>query len=279
MNTLNYILKNGIDIPAIGYGTWRTSDADAKSAVCEAVKCGYRLIDTAAIYENEKGVGRGIKSCGLKREEVFLTSKLWNSERGYDKTMKAFEQSIKDLGTDYLDLYLIHWPANKLQCDDPDSINLSTWNAFIKLYKEGRIKAIGVSNFMPHHLKPLMQTEVQPMVNQIEFHPGYTQPETVKFCKENGILVEAWSPLGRGNIFSEPVLLALAAKYNKTAAQICLRFAIDSGIVPLPKSVTPQRIKENFDVFDFSLSKEDIEKIENMSACGYSGLHPDSFSR
>ena len=279
MNTLNYNLKNGIDIPAIGYGTWRTNDADAKSAVCEAVKCGYRLIDTAAIYANEKGVGQGIKSCGLPREKLFVTSKLWNSERGYDKTMKAFEQSIKDLGTDYLDLYLIHWPANKLQCDDPDSINLSTWNAFIKLYKEGRIKAIGVSNFMPHHLKPLMQTEVQPMVNQIEFHPGYTQPETVKFCKENGILVEAWSPLGRGNIFSEPVLLALAAKYNKTAAQICIRFAIDSGIVPLPKSVTPQRIKENFDVFDFSLSKEDIEKIENMSACGYSGLHPDSFSR
>lgn len=279
MNTLNYNLKNGIDTPAIGYGTWRTNDADAKSAVCEAVDCGYRLIDTAAIYANEKGVGQGIKSCGLPREKLFVTSKLWNSERGYDKTMKAFEQSIKDLGTDYLDLYLIHWPANKLQCDDPDSINLSTWNAFTELYKEGRIKAIGVSNFMPHHLKPLMQTEVQPMVNQIEFHPGYTQPETVKFCKENGILVEAWSPLGRGNIFSEPVLLALAAKYNKTAAQICIRFAIDSGIVPLPKSVTPQRIKENFDVFDFSLSKEDIEKIENMSACGYSGLHPDSFSR
>lgn len=280
MNKENTILlSNNLFINSLGYGTWRTSDADAEAAVCEAVKCGYRLIDTAAIYGNEKGIGRGIKSCGVSRNELFVTSKLWNSERGYDKTMKAFEQTLSDLDTDYLDLYLIHWPANRLQSEDPDAVNLSTWRAFTKLYKEGRIKAIGVSNFLPHHLAPLMETEIQPMINQIEYHPGYIQTDTVNYCKENGIALEAWSPLGRGNIFTEPTLLTLAEKYNKTVAQICIRFAIDSGVIPLPKSVTPERIKENFNVFDFSLSKEDIKKIEQMDLCGYSGLNPDTFNR
>ncbi|MBO7218309.1 MAG: aldo/keto reductase, partial [Clostridia bacterium] len=180
---------------------------------------------------------------------------------------------------DYLDLYLIHWPANSLNAADPDSVNLSTWKAMTELYKAGRIKAIGVSNFLPHHLAPLMECEVQPMVNQIEFHPGYTQPETVKYCHDNNILVEAWSPLGRGNIMEEPTLLNIAKKHNKSVAQICIKYSIQKNVIPLPKSVTPTRIKENIEVFDFELSCEDLAAIDSMTECGYSGLHPDTFNR
>ena len=274
-----YTLNNSLSIPIIGYGTWRTTNEGAADAVVEAIKCGYRLIDTASVYENEKGIGEGLKTSSKERASIFLTSKVWNLDRGYDATMKAFEKSLSALGTDYLDLYLIHWPANSLRYSDPDSINLSTWKAMTELYKEGRIKAIGVSNFLPRHLEPLMECEVPPMVNQIEYHPGYTQPETIKYCHDNNILVEAWRPLGRGNIFSEPTLLNIAQKHNKSVAQICLKYAIQNNVIPLPKSVTPDRIRENIDIFDFELSSSDLAAIDNMPECGYSGLHPDTFNR
>lgn len=272
-----FILSNGISIPCIGYGTWLTTNDQACDAVRAALEAGYRHIDTAAKYENEVGVGEGIRASGIAREELFVTSKVWNDCRGYDKTMAAFEKSMKDLGLDYLDLYLIHWPASPLQYDDFNAVNLSTWKALTELYKAGRIKSIGVSNFMPHHLEALVQSEVVPMVNQIEFHPGQIQEETLRFCREHNILVEAWGPLGRGKMLDNPTLVSLAAKYKKTVAQLCIRWCLQNGVLPLPKSVTPSRICENADVFDFVISREDMEIVNIMEYFGGSGHNPDTF--
>lgn len=275
--TDSFELANGYKIPCVGFGTWQTPNGEtAVNVVKAAVEAGYRHIDTAAIYENEDGVGAGIKECGVARDQLFITSKVWNTERGYDKTMAAFDKTMSDLGLDYLDLYLIHWPANSKQFPDNwDALNLSTWKALTELYKAGRIKAIGVSNFKVHHLKSLMETEIKPMVNQIEFHPGFMQPEVVKFCKENNILVEAWAPLGTGRVLQNEQLLAIAAKYQRSVAQVCIRWCLQNGTLPLPKSVTPSRIVENSKVFDFALSAEDMAAINAMPEFGGSGLNSD----
>ena len=270
-----FTLSNGVEIPGIGFGTWQAKDEAAINCVKAALEAGYRHIDTATLYKNEGSVGQAIAECGLKREDVFVTSKLWNSKRGYDKTMAAFETTLQTMGMDYLDLYLIHWPASSTQFEDWEQINLETWRAMTELYKAGRIKAIGVCNFLPHHLKALMETEVQPMVNQIEFHPGQMQEETVSYCKDHNIIVEAWSPLGTGRMLSNEMLKSIAAKYGKSAAQLCIRWCLQNGILPLPKSVTPSRIIENADVFDFEITNEDMEAINGMEYCGGSGLHPD----
>lgn len=272
-----FILSNGVKIPVIGYGTWQTPNGDtAKSAVSLALKTGYRHVDCAAAYHNEDGVGEGIARSGISRDELFITSKVWNRERGYESTLKAFEKTLADLGVSYLDLYLIHWPANeKMFGNDATQINLDTWRAMTELYKAGKIKAIGTSNFLPHHLKPLMETEVAPMVNQIEYHPGWTQDEVVNFCKENHILVEAWSPLGSGRVLEDETLKNIASRYGKSVAQICIRFALQNGVLPLPKSVTPSRIDDNFDVFDFEITDEDMQMIRSMPETGWSGLTPD----
>lgn len=221
------------------------------------------------------GVGKGIKASQAERSSLFITSKVWNPDRGYENTMAAFEKTMIDLNLDYLDLYLIHWPASSSQFENWEEINLETWRAMTELYKAGRIKAIGVSNFLPHHLRMLMETEVQPMVNQIEFHPGQMQEETVSYCKDHNIIVEAWSPLGTGRMLSNEMLKSIAAKYGKSAAQLCIRWCLQNGILPLPKSVTPSRIIENADVFDFEITNEDMEAINGMEYCGGSGLHPD----
>ena len=236
---------------------------------------GYRHIDTAAIYRNEESVGRAIKESGIQREEIFVTTKLWNKCRSYELAYSAFERSISKLGLDYIDLYLIHWPASPAEYENFNEINLDTWKAMIELYKAGKIRAIGVSNFLPHHLDALMKTEVAPMVNQIEFHPGYTQSETVEYCKKNGIVVEAWSPLGSGRVLSDARLLKMAEKYGKTVAQICVRWCVQNGTLPLPKSVTPSRIRENANVFDFEISAEDMNTINSFEVFGESGFHPD----
>ena len=275
LNTKRKLL-NGYEIPILGYGTWRTPDGEvAVNSVAEALRVGYRHIDTAARYENEVSVGEGIRQSGVDRNEIFVTSKLWNTERGYDKAMRAFEKTMSDLGLEYLDLYLLHWPAVKKQFDNWEEINLSSWKALTELYKAGRIKAIGVSNFYEHHLKALMETEIQPMVNQIEFHPGFMQRDTVEYCEKNGILIEAWAPLARGSVFENETIASIAKKHNKSAAQICIRWCLEHNTVPLPKSVTPERIHQNTDVFDFKLSDEEIAAIDALPFIGGSAHNSD----
>lgn len=270
-------LRNGVKIPSVGLGTWLSPEGRITTdAIRYALASGYRHIDCAAAYDNEKSVGAGIKESGVKREEIFVTSKLWNTERGYDTTLRAFDRSCSDLGLDYLDLYLIHWPASPNQFPNWREINAATWKAMERLYDEGRIRAIGVSNFLPHHLEALAETARIPvMVNQIEYHPGFMQRECVEYCTSHGILVEAWSPLGRGRLSANELLNSIAAKYGKSMAQICIRWELQNGVLPLPKSVTPQRISQNIDVFDFTISAEDMAAIDNMGPCGESGLHPD----
>lgn len=274
----HFELNNGVEIPSIGFGTWQTPDGEtAISSIKTATTYGYRHIDTAAIYNNEKGVGIGIKECGIDRKDLFVTSKVWNSERGYRSTLKAFEKSLSDLQLEYLDLYLIHWPATPNKYSDWQQINSDTWRAMEELYTGGKIRAIGVSNFLAHHLKPLLENaKIKPAVNQIEYHPGFKQNDCVKFCTENNILIEGWSPLGRGMVLDNDMLKEIAFKYQKSVAQLCIRWALQKQIVPLPKSITPQRIKENFEVFDFQISAADMELINEMGEFGGSGLHPDS---
>lgn len=273
----SFILSNGYKIPCIGFGTYKIHDGEPViNSVTKALQVGYRHIDTASVYNNEKGVGKAVRQSWLKREDVFITSKVFNSDRGYHKTLTAFEKSLNELETDYIDLYLIHWPASPKRFNNWEEINFETWQALIKMYKEGRAKSIGVSNFMPHHLKPLVSSKVVPMVNQIEYHPGQIQKETVDYCKERNILIEAWSPLGKGKMLSSPTLIEIAKKYNKSVAQLCIRWCLQNGVLPLPKSVTPERIMENSKVFDFTISAEDMKVINDMEYFGGSGHHPDN---
>lgn len=261
-------LHNGVKMPWLGFGTFKiTEEGQVEKAVLEALKVGYRHIDTAAIYGNEEGVGKAIKESGVKREEIFLTSKVWNGDQGYDSTLKAFEASLKRLGTDYLDLYLIHWPK---------PLNKETWRALEKLYKEKRVRAIGVSNFKVHHLEELLEScEIVPMVNQVEYHPQFPQTEVFEFCKKYNIQLEAWGPLMQGKIFGIPLMKELSEKYNKTISQIALRWDIQTGVVTIPKSVTPERIKENADIFDFEISQEDMERIAELNTGERIGRDPD----
>jgi len=276
MNSNLFQLSNGVVLPPVGFGTYKSKNGEeAFSAVLKALECGYRLIDTAELYANEESVGKAVRASGIPRSEVMITSKVWNINRGYDNTMRAFEKSLKTLGTDYLDLYLIHWPANAVQFHEPHKVNLDTYKALISLYEQGIVKAIGVSNFKPHHLEPLMYTNVKPMVNQIEFHPGFMQKETVKFCRDNDIVTEAWSPMARGEIFNYPTINALSKKYNCTPAQLCVRWCLQHGVLPLPKSVTAERIKSNKYIFFFDISEADISLIDSMPFCGGSGHDSD----
>lgn len=271
MNNINdcVTLNNGLKMPCIGFGTFKVEDGNAvASSVKEALQIGYRYIDTASVYGNETGVGEGIKQSGVKREDIFLVSKVWNSDQGYESTLKAFDESLHKLGTDYLDLYLIHWPKE---------LNKETWRALENLYKEGRVKAIGVSNFKVHHLKELMKdAEIMPTVNQIEFHPQFPQTETMEFCKENDIKVIGWGPLMQGKIFKLPLMKSLSEKYNKSIAQIALRWDLQMGIIPIPKSINPERIKGNSEIFDFEISKEDMAKIAELNTGVRIGPDPDN---
>lgn len=274
------LLNNGLPMPGIGYGTYLApDDAAGVSSVLDALEAGYRLIDTASIYGNEKTVGRAIRESSVMREEIFLTSKVWNTDQGYETTLGAFEASANRLQTDHLDLYLVHWPIPAGYVGDYRDLNRKTWKAMERLYREGRVKAIGVSNFLPHHLEALMEhADIMPMVNQLEINPRYHQEETVSFCREHGILVESWGPLARGGALEDPILLRIADKHDKTTAQICIRWILQRGIVPLPKSVHAGRIRANLDVFNFSLDEEDMALIKSLDAPGHYSIHPDHLS-
>ena len=270
-----FTLSNGVEISAVGYGTYLTSEKD-DGTVAAALAAGYRHFDTASFYGTEQALGDALKASGVPREELFLTSKLWKDEMGYENALAAFERSLQKLGTDYLDLYLIHWPRPDDLTAEWRQLDRDTWRALEELYRAARVRAIGVSNFLPHHLRNLMETaEIMPMVNQIEFHPGYPQTYTVEFCKAHGILPEAWSPLGRTRVLQDERLAGIAAKYGKSVAQLCVRFALQCGVAPLPKSSSPARMQANLDVFDFVISDEDMDRILTLPQFGWSGLHPD----
>ena len=271
-----YELNNENKIPAIGFGTYKAKEQEGIDAIKKAIQTGYRLIDTAAKYENEETVGKAIRQSGVAREELFITTKLWRENLGYKSTKKAFATSLKKLDLDYIDLYLIHWPANAKNYDNWQEANNESWRAMEELVKEGKIKNIGVSNFWPEHLEPLLKAAtIKPVINQIEFHPGYWQPEVTKYCKEHDILIEAWSPLARGKVFENEEIKNIAKKYDKSVAQVCLRWILEHNVVVIPKSSTPERIEDNFDIFDFQLQPEDIKTIDNLPQMGFSGELPN----
>ncbi|MFE4142068.1 aldo/keto reductase [Peribacillus sp. YIM B13472] len=268
-------LHNGVKMPWFGLGVFKVEEGpELVNAVKVAIKHGYRSIDTAAIYENEEGVGQGIregiKEAGISREDLFVTSKVWNADLGYESAIAAYEKSLKKLGLEYLDLYLIHWPV--------EGKYKEAWRALETLYKEGKVKAIGVSNFQIHHLTDLMEdAEVKPMVNQVECHPRLTQKEVQAFCKEQGIQLEAWSPLMQGELLDNDVLQAIATKHGKSVAQVILRWDIQNGIVTIPKSTKEHRIVENSSIFDFELTEEEMNQIDGLNQNHRVGPDPDNF--
>lgn len=275
-------LASGDVLPAIAFGTYALPEGtDAVKSVAQAVLCGYRSFDGAAFYGNESLVSRGIRlgasKLGLKRQDFFITSKLWPTNLGYQKTMDAFFKSMNDLDVDYLDLYLIHWPASAQNHDNWNELNLSTWKAMIQLYEEGYVRSIGVSNFKEHHLRSLLETRVPPMVNQIEMHPGYSQQSLRQFCRMVGMVVEGWSPFGRARILGHELLLQLAQKYQRSPTQICLRFALQLNVVPLPKATHMDHMRDNLQVFDFELEKSDMELLLALDneRLGFSGQDSD----
>lgn len=257
MNNNFKLLNNGVKMPSIGFGTYKSgNDEDTAKIVKYALETGYRQIDTASFYGNETGIGNGIKESKINREDIFLVTKLWNDDHGYENTMKAFNKSLERLQVEYMDLYLIHWP-NKL--------NAETWRAFEDLYKSGKVKAIGVCNFKIGHLEELKKTaEIMPMVNQVELHPQNSKNEMLDYCNKNKIQLVAWSPIMRGRVFSNELIIGLSEKYKKTIAQIVLRWHMQRGVIPIPKSSNEGRIKENFDIFDFEISDEDMEAINSL---------------
>lgn len=273
-------LHNGMKLPNMGFGVWQIPKGVTAHCVKLALKAGYRYIDTAAAYHNEKEVGEGIRQAmeeyGIKREEIFVSTKLWNDHRGYDKAVEAIETSLNNLGLDYIDLYMLHWPAVAKWHDNWRDINADTYRAVEDYYKQGKIKAIGVANYLAHHLEALIEdTNIKPMVNQIEYHPGFGQIESAKYCQEHGIIVEAWSPLGCGEVLQNKTLKQLADKYNKSTAQICIRWLLQKNILPIIKSTHEERMIQNMQVFDFEISSQDMQIIDAISYCGGMRFNPD----
>lgn len=270
--TTTKTLSNGVEIPVIGLGVFKIDDGESVyDAVRSALEIGYRHIDTASTYKNEEGVGRAIADSGIPRDEIFVTTKVWNDEQGYEETLAAFDRSLKRLNMDYVDLYLVHWPIPGLYKE--------SWKALEKIYHAKKARAIGVSNFHPHHLDDLLpDAKIKPMINQIELHPQLSQVEVREYCEKHNIAVEAWSPIGKATYLDHPVLQELAKKYNKSAAQIMIRWDYQNGIITIPKSERPERQKENADIFDFELSSEDMEKIEALNNGNRLGTDPDTIT-
>lgn len=266
-------LNNGIEMPQLGFGVFQVPDAETTAAVAEALKAGYRSIDTAAIYGNERGVGQAIADSGIDRGELFITSKVWNADQGFEETLAAYDASLEKLGLDYLDLYLIHWPA------PANGRFIDTWKALEKLYADGRVRAIGVSNFEPDQLEQILaEATVVPVVNQVELHPALQNRAVQAFGAEHGIATEAWSPLAQGAALQDPSVLAIAEAHGRTPAQVILRWHLQQGRIVIPKSVTPSRIAENLDVFGFELSADELSAIDALEKDGRTGPHPATFN-
>jgi diketogulonate reductase-like aldo/keto reductase len=268
-------LHNGVRMPWFGLGVFKTKEGDEViNSVKAALEIGYKSIDTAAIYGNEEGVGKGIAQSGVPREELFITTKLWNADQGYESALAAFDKSMDKLGLDYLDLYLIHWPVPS------KGKYKEAWKALEKLYKDGRVRAIGVSNFKIHHLEDIISDcEIKPMVNQVEYHPVFAQKELHEFCKKEQIQLEAWSPLMQGGLLDDSTVGEIAKKHGKSNAQIILRWDLQNEVVTIPKSTKAHRIAENADIFDFELSKEDMEKMSTLDQGKRMFADPDEFDK
>ena len=271
----SFVLSNGVTIPAVGFGTWKAAETDGVAVLSEAIRAGYRHIDTASFYGTEESVGKAVAQSGVARGELFITTKAWKTEMGYDNILHAFDKSCQMMGLDYVDLYLIHWPLPAPDCADWKTLDRDSWKAMERIYEQGGAKAIGVSNFLVHHLENLLAgCNIAPMADQVEFHPGYTQWDTVEFAQKHGIQMEAWSPLGRQRLAQEPLLNQLAEKYGVSLAQLCLKFALQCNVIPLPKSSNPERMRQNL-ALDFTINDEDMERIHAMPQAGWSGQHPD----
>ena len=267
-----FVLYNGVEIPAMGFGCYALDHPEQD--ILEAIRAGYRHFDTASFYQTEEALGRAIRESGVPREEFFLTTKLWRTEM--DDPRAAFERSRRALGTDYLDLYLIHWPRPDLEREDWKELDVRVWACLEELYQQGKVRAIGTSNFLPHHLNNLAaHGGLRPMVDQLEFHPGYAQAAAVQYCQDHHIQVEAWSPLGRRRILEDPQLREMAAGHQATVPQICLSFALQSGVLPLPKSSNPERMREDLAAQQISLTEEELWQLRTMPQVGWSGEHPD----
>lgn len=271
-----YTLNNGVKIPCVAFGTYKAAQGDNVEILKTAIGSGYRYFDTASFYGTEVYLGQAIKESGIPREEFFITSKMWKDEMGYEGAKAAFVRSLENLGTEYLDLYLIHWPLPEPDCETWKDLDTETWRALEELYEEGKVKAIGLSNFLPHHIENLLENcRIRPMVDQLEFHPGYNQAAAVRYCKEHEIQVQAWSPIGRGRVLEDEMIVKMALKYGVSPAQICLRYALQRDVIPLPKSSSAERMRQNQDLFSFEISKEDMYRIDTMPQTGWSGEHPD----
>ena len=271
-----YTLSNGYKIPCMGYGTYKAVEKKNAEIIKSAIDAGYRYFDTASFYGTEEYLAEAIAMSGLPRKAFFITTKLWKDEMGYENAKEALEKSLKRLKTDYVDMYLIHWPLPKPGYKEWKQLDKETWRALEDLYEAGKARAIGLSNFLPHHIENILEDcRIAPMADQLEFHPGYRQEAAVQYCQQRNILVQAWSPIGRTRVLEETLIKELAEKYHVSAAQICLRYAVQRGVAPLPKSSSLERMKQNRDVFSFVLSTEDMYRLETMPQCGWSGEHPD----
>ncbi len=273
---MTYTLSNGVEIPFIGFGTWKLLEEECVNAVTCALHHGYRHIDTATAYRNEKSIGKAIRHSHIDRKELFITNKLWNSSKGYESTINACKKSLEFLELEYLDLYLIHWPLSKKHTDCWKQLNCDTWKAFETLYRDGLVRSIGVSNFCEHHLLPLIEhAEILPMVNQLELSPQCRQDSTVEFSRKYGMIIEAYSPLTRANSLNSDELLSVAKKHSCSPAQVCLRWSYQQGYIPLPKSAHESRIKENLDILSFTLDEDDMKLIDNLKTLGRVVADPD----
>ena len=271
-----YQLNNGLQIPCMGFGTYNAKGGDNREIIRTAIQAGYRYFDTASLYGTERDLGAAIKESGIPREEFFIVSKVWIDEMGYEGVKKAFVASLERLQMDYLDLYLIHWPRQSETDNEWKTRNAETWKAMEELCEAGKIKGLGLSNFLPHHIESLMETcKIRPVVDQLEIHPGYSQESAVAYCKANNIQVQAWSPIGRSALLTDPYFMELAAKYKVSVAQLCLRFLVQKEIIPLPKASAMERMKQNQEIFDFEISKEDMWMLTCMPQNLWLGEHPD----